>query len=71
MRSSNHPWRRARSNAFVTYLGTLTSEERQRIETAEQAFVLRAEAATSPQIAAARYYAAGMRGVCELQLTDG
>lgn len=61
----NHPWRKGRSNQYATYLETLPLAERQRIEAAERAYVLRATLATSTQLSAARDHAKGMLGIKE------
>jgi len=80
---SNHPWREAspgvktidpvvstRSASFAAYLYALPREERRQIEAAERAFVLKANAFTSPQQSAARDHAGGMLGVKENEPAD-
>jgi hypothetical protein len=75
---SKHPWRQynppkpaadlvaaTRSDRFAVHLATLPREERQRIEAAERAFVLRASSLVSPQQTAARDFVRGMLGVTE------
>jgi hypothetical protein len=76
---SNHPWRTAtpgegtintidpivtsRSGRFAAYLAKLPPDERRKIESAERAFVSKANEPTSRQWQAARDYADGMLGL--------
>ncbi len=73
-----HPWRApafglltldpivsSRSGQFAAYLETLPTPERRQIETAERAFVTRANTVTGLRQLAIRNYAEGMLGVKE------
>lgn len=78
MRNNNHPWRQttarlptidpvvsSRSSRFAAYLYALPREERQRIEAAERAYVVKANSIIGRRQSTARDYARGMLGVKE------